>query len=54
MPKGLSKQAYVFQPSGGEVIKDYCLVPALQQFLNWIRAYKSSPTGNDGCVFTQD
>jgi len=30
----LNKQSYVFQPPGGEIIKDYYLVPTLQQFLN--------------------
>jgi len=28
MPRGLNKQSYVSQPPGGEVIKDYYLVPA--------------------------
>jgi len=34
MTRGLNKQSYVFQPPGGEVIKDYYFVPTLQQFLN--------------------
>jgi len=54
IPRGLTKQSYVLQPPGGEVIKDYCLVPMLQQFFNWMRAHKSNPTGNDCRVFTQD
>jgi hypothetical protein len=34
MPRELNKQSYVFQPPGGEVIKDYYLIPTLQQFPN--------------------
>jgi hypothetical protein len=34
MPRGLNKRSYVFQLPGGEVIEDYYLVTALQQFLN--------------------
>jgi hypothetical protein len=44
MTRGLNKQSYVFQLSGGEVIA----VPQLDE------AHKSSPTGNDCCVFAQD
>jgi len=34
MTRRLNKRAYVSLPPGGEVIEDYYLVPALQQFLN--------------------
>jgi len=34
MPRGFNKQSYVFQLPGGEVIKNYYLVPTLHQFLN--------------------
>jgi hypothetical protein len=31
---GLNKHFYVFQSPGGEVIKEYSLIPTLQQYFN--------------------
>ena len=40
--------------SASNIGQDYYIVPTLQQLLTLMRAHKSRPTGNDGCVFTQD